>query len=110
MTNTTILTNEELEELEALRKYCKGEEARKAKRDSEWETFLNEFNVEMAAHLNDPKRKRWYDLGNGHTLMIQAAGRGYEDDYLIEFYEDCKLLGREYSSAEVIKDKYDIDV
>ena len=107
---TAILTNEELEELEAIRKYCKEERERETKRNSEWEAFLNEFNIAMTAHANDPKRKRWYDLGNGHTLMIQAADRGLEDDYIVEFYEDCKLLVREYACAEVIKDEYDIDV
>ncbi|MCM1165637.1 MAG: hypothetical protein NC401_06465 [Ruminococcus sp.] len=100
------MTIEELKELEAIREYCKEEAERKAKRDSEWEAFLKEADTA----LNDPKRKRWYDMGNGHTLMIQAADRGLEDDFAIEFYEDCKLLDKKYATAEVISDLYDIAV
>lgn len=104
------MTKEELRDLEEIKKYCKEERERIAKRNSEWEAFLKDFNKAEETHLNDPKRKRWYDLGNGHTLMIQSANRGLEDDYLVEFYEDHKLLDREYATAEVIKDFYDIDI
>lgn len=104
------MTIEELETLEEIRKYHKEETERKIKQNSEWEAFLNDFNTAEEAHLNDHKRKRWYDLGNGHTLMIQSADRGLEDDYMVEFYEDCKLLDREYATAEVISDLYNIAV
>lgn len=104
------MTIEELEDLEEIKKYCKEEMERKAKQNSEWEAFLKDFNTAEEAHLNDSKRKRWYDLGNGHTLMIQSADRGLEDDYMVEFYEDCKLLDREYATAEVISDLYNIAV
>lgn len=104
------MTIEELEILEEVRKNLKEETERKIKQNSEREAFLKDFNTAEEAHLNDPKRKRWYDLGNGHTLMIQSADRGLEDDYVVEFYEDSKLLDREYATAEVINDLYDIAV
>lgn len=104
------MTIEELEDLKELKKYSKEEREREIKRNSEWEAFLTEFNSAEEKHLNDPKRKRWYDLGNGHTLMVQAADRGLEDDFLVEFYEDRKLLDREYATAEVISDLYNIAV
>ncbi len=66
------------------------------------------YNTAEEAYLNDPKKKRWYDLGNGHALMVQAADRGLEDDFLVEFYEDCKLLDREYATAEAISDLYNV--
>lgn len=104
------MTMEELEIIEEIKKYHKEEKEREIKRNSEWEAFLKDFNTAEEAHLNDPKRKRWYDLGNGHTLMIQSADRGLEDDYMVEFYEDRKLLDREYATAEVISDLYNIAV
>lgn len=104
------MTKEELEDLEAIKKYCKEEREREIKRNSEWEAFLKEFDTSEEAYLNDPKKKQWYDLGNGHSLMVQAADRGLEDDFLVEFYEDCKLFDREYATAEVIKELYDIDI
>ncbi len=104
------MTIEEIEILEEIKKYCKEEQERKIKQNSEWEAFLKEFNSAEEKHLNDPKRKRWYDLGNGHALMIQLAERGLEDDFLVEFYEDCKLLDREYATSEVISDLYNITV
>lgn len=42
--------------------------------------------------------------------MVQAADRGLEDDFIVEFYEDCKLLDREYSTAEVVRELYNIDI
>lgn len=104
------MTIEELETLKEIKKYHKEEREREIKRNSEWEAFLKEFNSAEEKYLNDPKRKRWYNLGNGHTLMIQSAERGLEDDFLVEFYEDCKLVDREYATAEVISDLYDIAV
>ncbi|MBD5128422.1 MAG: hypothetical protein HDT43_00630 [Ruminococcaceae bacterium] len=104
------MTTEELEELEEIKKYCNEERERQIKRNAEWEAFLKDFNSAEQEYLNDPQRKRWFDLGNGHTLMIQWANRGLEDDFLVEFYEDCTLLDREYATAEVIKDIYDIDI
>ena len=49
-------------------------------------------------------------MGNGHALMVQAANRGLEDDFLVEFYEDCTLLDREYATAEVIREIYGVDI
>ena len=62
------------------------------------------------AYLKDPQKKMWYDLGNGHALMVQAANRGLKDDFLVEFYEDCKLLDSEYATAEVVRDFYGVDI
>ena len=62
------------------------------------------------AYLKDPQKKMWYDLGNGHALMVQAANRGFKDDFLVEFYEDCKLLDSEYATAEVVRDFYGVDI
>lgn len=104
------MTTEELEMLEEIKKYYKEEKERETKQKSEWDAFLKEFNAAEDAYLKDPKRKRWYALGNGHALMVQAANRGLEDDFLVEFYEDCILLDREYATAEVIREFYGVDI
>ena len=33
-----------------------------------------------------------FNLGNGHTLEVQKANRGIEDDYKVTFKEDGKAL------------------
>lgn len=104
------MTAETLEELKEIKKFCKEERARIIKQNSEWEAFLKDFNKAEDVYLNDPKRKRWFDLGNGHVLMVQLADRGLEDDFLVEFYEDRKLLDREYATAEVVRELYNVDI
>lgn len=51
-----------------------------------------------------------YTLEHGHTVTIEEANRGIDDDYLISFYEDGRLLFKEYGSAEYIEDQYDITI
>lgn len=104
------MTIEELEDLEEIKKYHKEEREREIKRNSEWDAFSKDFDKSMETYSNDPKKKRWYDLGNGHALMVQAADRGLEDDFFVEFYEDCKLLDREYATAEVIRELYNVNI
>lgn len=104
------MTTEALEELKEIKKFCKEEKARKIKQNSQWEALLKDYNKAEEAYLNDPKRKRWFDLGNGHVLMVQLADRGLEDDFLVEFYEDRKLLDSEYATAEVVRELYNVDI
>lgn len=104
------MTTEELETLEEIKKYCKEERERKTKQKAEWDAFLKDFEAAEEAYLKDPQKKMWYDLGNGHALMVQAANRGFKDDFLVEFYEDCKLLDSEYATAEVVRDFYGVDI
>lgn len=51
--------------------------------------------------------KKFY-LGNGHTITVEKANRGIEDDYKITFFEDSKKLGDEYGNKEYIEWQYDV--
>ena len=48
------------------------------------------------------------DLGNGHTLVIETANRGLQDDYKITFLEDNKKLFEEYGTQEYIEYEYEV--
>lgn len=49
-----------------------------------------------------------YELGNGHTVEIEKANRGIEDDYKVIFKEDGRKLIEEYASKDAIEYMYDI--
>ena len=52
---------------------------------------------------------RKFDLGNGHTLVVEKANRGIEDDYKVTLLEDGKaLFGSEYYSKDALEFEYDI--
>lgn len=49
-----------------------------------------------------------FDLGNGHTITVEKANRGIEDDYKITFFEDNRYLSYEYGDREYIEWMYDV--
>lgn len=50
-----------------------------------------------------------FELGNGHTLEIEKANRGIDDDYKVTYKEDGKALGSpEYYTKSAIAFDYDI--
>lgn len=50
-----------------------------------------------------------FELGNGHTLLVENANRGIEDDYLVSFLEDGKKIGlSEYYSSSGIEEEFGI--
>ena len=49
-----------------------------------------------------------FDLGNGHTITVENANRGREDDYKITFYEDGRKLSDKYGNKEYIEWFYDV--
>ena len=50
-----------------------------------------------------------FNLGNGHTLEVENANRGIEDNYKVTFKEDGKALsGCEYYSKDALEFEYDI--
>lgn len=51
---------------------------------------------------------REFNLGNGHTITVEKANRGIEDDYLITFYEDGRKLSDKYGNKEYIEWEYDV--
>lgn len=52
---------------------------------------------------------RKFDLGNGHTIAVETANRGLEDDYKITFFEDGKQLGpSEYGNKDYIEYFYGV--
>lgn len=51
-----------------------------------------------------------FDLGNGHTIIIEKANRGIEDDYKITFFEDGRELGEEYGNKKYIAFTYDVAI
>ena len=51
------------------------------------------------------KRKmKIFNLGNGHTLEVEKANRGIEDDYKVTFKEDGKALYRKNMKYIVVAD------
>lgn len=51
-----------------------------------------------------------FEIGNGHSITIEKANRGLNDDYRITYYEDGKKLFEEYGNAEYINDEYEINI
>ena len=49
-----------------------------------------------------------FNLGNGHTLTVEKANRGFEDDYKVTFFEDGMKLITEYYNRECLEWEYDI--
>ncbi len=52
---------------------------------------------------------RTFDLGNGHTLIVEKANRGIDDDYKVTELEDgVALFGSDYYSKDALEFDYDI--
>lgn len=52
-----------------------------------------------------------YELGNGHSLVVEKANRGIEDDYKVTFLENGKaLFGSEYYNKESLEFDYGIAI
>lgn len=49
-----------------------------------------------------------FDLGNGHTITVEKANRGLEDDYKVTFFEDGKPFAPEYYSKDCLEWEFDI--
>ena len=49
-----------------------------------------------------------FDLGNGHTLIVEEANRGIENDYKVTFLEDGRKLDTEYWNKDALECYYDI--
>lgn len=50
-----------------------------------------------------------FDLGNGHTLVVEKANRGIEDDYKVTELEDgVALFGSDYYNKDGLEFDYDI--
>lgn len=50
-----------------------------------------------------------YELENGHTLEIEKANRGIDDDYKVTLKEDDKaLFGSEYYTKDAIAFEFNI--
>ena len=54
------------------------------------------------------KTMKTFNLGNGHTLTVEKANRGLEDDYKVTFFEDGMKLITEYYNRECLEWEYDI--
>lgn len=54
---------------------------------------------------------RTFDLGNGHTLIVEKANRGIEDDYKVTELEDnVALFGSDYYSKDALEFDYNISL
>ena len=51
-----------------------------------------------------------FELGNGHTITVEKANRGIEDDYKITFFEDGRKLFEEYANKDCIEWEYDVTI
>lgn len=53
---------------------------------------------------------RKFDLGNGHTITVEDANRGYADDYKVMHYFDGRLYTPtpEYYTKDCLEWEYDI--
>lgn len=49
-----------------------------------------------------------FDLGNGHTIIVEKANRGIEDDYKVTFFEGGRKLSDEYATKDCIEWLYDV--
>lgn len=50
-----------------------------------------------------------FDLGNWHTLIVEKANRGLEDDYKVTELEDGKaIFGFEYYNKNALEYDYNI--
>ena len=45
-----------------------------------------------------------------HKITIVPAGRGYNDDYKIDFYENDSYLFSEYGNADYIDYAYGVNI
>ncbi len=48
-----------------------------------------------------------YILSNGWTVTVEKANRGFEDDYLIRYYEDGRCLDCEYGNGDYVAYMFD---
>lgn len=54
---------------------------------------------------------RTFDLGNGHTLIVEKANRGIEDDYKVtELEGNVALFGSDYYSKDALEFDYNISL
>jgi hypothetical protein len=60
--------------------------------------------------MNHITNKEYVIDGNGHTIIVEKANRGYEDDYKVTFYEDGKRLGDEYGNKDYIEYNFDVKI
>ena len=49
-----------------------------------------------------------FELENGHSITVEKANRGYEDDYKITFFEDGRKLFEEYGNKDYIEYEYGV--
>ena len=47
-------------------------------------------------------------LTNSHSITVEKANRGIEDDYKITFFEDDRKLSEEYGNKDYIEWQYDV--
>ena len=51
-----------------------------------------------------------FELGNGHSITVEKANRGIEDDYKVTFFEDGRKLTEYYATKDCIEWGYDVTI
>ena len=51
-----------------------------------------------------------FELENGHSITVEKANRGIEDDYKVTFFEDGRKLFEEYANKDCIEWEYDVTI
>ena len=51
-----------------------------------------------------------FELGNGHSITVEKANRGIEDDYKVTFFEDGRKLTEYYATKDCVEWEYDVTI